>query len=184
MAWRQLIYADSSHDIDAWISAAAMKGAATAGAGDADQLPESAETTTNGINYDYLAFDQTTEQEAFFQWRIPTGWNEGTITYQPIWTAASGAGTVQWGLKSLARGNSDPLDTAYGTETTTVALTLDAALDVMHSAVSGAHTIGGTPVEGDLVFFAISRKTGGDTLTADARLLGVKLTYTRNSFGD
>ncbi len=175
---------DALHDIEVWISGAAMKGAVTAGAGDADNLPESAETSTNGINYDFLAFDQTTEEEAFFQWKIPQGWDEGTITYQPVWTAASGTGTVQWGLKSLARGNSDPLDTAYGSETTTTALTLDAAEDVMFSAESGAHTIGGTPVANDIVLFAISRKTGGDTLTADARLLGIIITYTRNAYGD
>ncbi len=179
-----LVNTDRSHDIEAWISAAAMKGAATAGAGDANRLPESAETTTNGVNYDYIAFDQTTEEEAFLQWAIPTGWNEGTITFRVYWTAISGSGTTVWGLKSLARSDDDPLDAAYGTETTTPADTLLATEDVHVTSESGAHAIGGSPAEGDLVLFALSRKTGSDTLTAGARVLGVKITYTRNSYTD
>ena len=48
--------------VEAVISAASLKGATTNGAGDADKLPESAETTTNKVNYDYIAFDTTTDQ--------------------------------------------------------------------------------------------------------------------------
>ena len=90
-----------------------------------------------------------------------------------------------FGLKALARSNDDPLDTAYGTEVN-VSDTLIATEDVHISPESGAVTVGGTPAEADLVLFALSRKTGdaGDTLTADARVLGVKITYTRNSYTD
>ena len=42
--------------IEASISGASMKGTVTAGAGDADRLPESRELATNDVNIDYIAF--------------------------------------------------------------------------------------------------------------------------------
>ena len=184
-ARKTLVNTDRSHDIDVWISAAAMKGTTTAGAGNADKLPESAETTTNKVNYDYIAFDTTTEENAFFQWRIPTGWNEGTITFTPYWTNAAGLTTETFvvGLKAVALSNDDALDTAFGTEVT-VTDTWLAQNDVHIGPESAALTIGGTPAEGDLVFFNVARKTASDNLTGDARLLGIMLTYTRNNYTD
>ncbi len=181
MAWKQLIFSDSTHDVDAWISGAAMKGEATGGAGDANQLPESAETA-GGVNYDYIAFDKDAEEGAFFQWAIPTGWDEGVINARYYWTAAAGSGTVTFGIKALALGDSDPIDGTYGAEISTTD-TLLAVEDAHVSPLSTDITIGGTPAEGDIVLFVVSRKIA-DTLTGDARLMGVKITYGRNSFGD
>ena len=182
---KTLVNTDRSHDVNVWVSAAAMKGTTTAGAGDANKLPESAETTTNKVNYDYIAFDTTTEENAFFQWRIPAGWNESTITFRFLWTNTGGltTETVVMGLKGLALSDDDALDTAWGTEVT-VTDTWLAQNDVHISAVSAAVTIGGTPAEGDLVMFNLARKTASDNLTGDARILGVVITYTRNSYTD
>ena len=169
--------------IAASISAAAMKGTTTAGAGDTNKLPESAESTTNKVNYDYIAFDQTTEENAFFQYALPRGWDESTVTFRAYWTAASGSGTFICGLKGLARSDDDAIDTAFGTEVT-VTDTLITAGDVHVSPESSAVTIGGTPAEGDLVFFNVARKTADDTLTADAQLLAIELRFTRASYTD
>lgn len=174
---------DAAHDIEAWISAAAMKGTATAGAGDADALPETRELATNDVNIDYMAFDTGSDEHAFFQWAIPTGWNEGTITFLVYWTAASGSGTVALDLKALAFGNSDALDDSWGTAIQVVD-TLLTADDVHISPESTALTIGGTPAEGDIVMFDLMRNVSDDTLGVDAQVLGIKLTYTRNAYGD
>lgn len=173
----------TSHDIEAWISAAAMKGTGTAGAGDADKLPESRELATNDVNIDFMAFDTSTAEHAFFQWAVPTGWDEGTITFVLYWTAASGSGTIDFDLKALAFGNSDALDAAFGTAQN-VSDTLLTADDVHISPESSAITIGGTPAEGDIVMFDLSRDTATDTLGVDCQVLGVKITYTRNSYTD
>lgn len=167
------------------ISASAMKGTTTAGAGDANKLPESRELATNLVNIDYIAFDQTTSENAFFQWSIPPSWNEGTITFRVKWTAAAGTGGVVFGLKGLARSDDDPLDAAWGTEVN-VSDTLIATNDVHISAESAAVTIGGTPAEGDITLFNLARKTldGGDTLNADAQLIELIIRYTRNSYTD
>ena len=180
-----LVNTDRSHDIEAWISGAAMKGTQTLGAGDANRLPESDETTGNPTNYDYIAFDQTIEEEAFWQWAIPTGWNEGTITFRVYWTCISGVGGVVFGLKGLSRSDDDTIDAPLGTEVN-VSDTLIVTEDVHITPESAAVTIGGTPAEGDLVIFGLSWKTGdgGDTLNGDARVMGVKITYTRNSYTD
>ena len=195
--------------VEAVISAASLKGATTNGAGDADKLPESAETATNKVNYDFMAFDTATEQNAFFQYSIPQGWNEGTITFRATeqnaffqysipqgwnegtitfrvkWTNAAGltTETVVFGLKAVALSNDDALDTAFGTEVT-VTDTWIAQNDVHISPESAALTIGGTPAAGDIVLFNIARKTASDNLTGDARLLEIILTFTRDSYTD
>ena len=171
--------------VEAVISAASLKGATTNGAGDADKLPESAETATNKVNYDFMAFDTATEQNAFFQYSIPQGWNEGTITFRVKWTNAAGltTETVVFGLKAVALSNDDALDTAFGTEVT-VTDTWIAQNDVHISPESAALTIGGTPAAGDIVLFNIARKTASDNLTGDARLLEIILTFTRDSYTD
>ncbi len=171
--------------VEVVISAASLKGATTNGAGDADKLPESAETSTNKVNYDYMAFDTATEENAFFQYSIPKGWDEGTITFRFKWTNTAGVTTetVVMGLKALALSNDEALDTAWGTEVT-VTDTWLAQNDVHISPESAALTIGGTPAEGDTVLFNLARKTASDNLTGDARLLEIILTFTRDSYTD
>ena len=171
--------------VEAVISAASLKGTTTNGAGDADKLPESGETPTNKVNYDYMAFDTTTEENAFFQYSIPQGWDEGTITFRVKWTNATGltTETAVFGLKAVALSNDDALDAAFGTEVT-VTDTWIAQNDVHISPESSALTIGGTPAASDIVLFNIARKTASDNLTGDARLLEIILTFTRDSYTD
>ena len=181
--WRAVRGLPGTPAVEAVISASALKGTTTAGAGDASQLPQSRELATNLVNIDYIAFDQTTEENAFFQYSIPRGWNEGTITFRCKWTAAAGTGTVVFGLKAVALSDDDAIDTAFGTEVT-VTDTLIATNDVHISPESAALTIGGTPAEGDIVFFNLARKTADDTLSADAQLLEIVITFTRASYTD
>lgn len=172
-------------DVEVPISAAAMRGTVTFPAGDANGLPERAETSSNLVNYDYLAFDTTQEENAYFQYSIPQGWDEGTLTFRYKWTNTAGlaAETVVFGLKAVAISTDGVLDVAWGSEVT-ITSTFTAQGDVVVSAESAAVTVGGTPAEGDIIMFNMARKTGSDDLTGDARLLEVIITFTRESGTD
>lgn len=163
-----------------WVPAGAMKARATNGA-----APAAAETTTNKLNLEYLDFDQTTQEYAQFSVTFPKSWNLGTVLAEFFWTAASSSGGVVWGLQGVAISNDDVLDASFGTAQE-VTDTLIATTDLHRSPETAAITVGGTPADGDVVMFQVYRKPsdGGDTLAADARLLGVKLTYVTNALSD
>lgn len=134
------------------------------------------ETTTNKVNYQSLDFDQTTQEHAQFHFMMPDNWNAGTITFKALWTAASGTGTVTFGLQGVSFANDDALDAAFGTAQT-VTDTLLATGDVHVSPTSAAMTIAGTPAAGELVVLRVYRDISG-TLDADAKLIGLKIYYT------
>lgn len=158
-----------------WLPASAMVTPTTNGA---------VSGTTNGTNvvYKTLDFDQTTSESAQFQIAMPKSWNLGTLTFIAYWTASAGSGTVTWSLAAGAVSNDDVLDTTFGTAVT-VTDTLLATGDLMVADESGAITVGGTPAVGDLVCFKILRDIS-DTLTGDAKLVGIKLLYTTNAGND
>lgn len=163
-----------------WIPAGAMTSRTTNGAASG-----TTESTTNKVMNKTLDFDTTTQEFAQFTVAFPKGWNEGTVTFIPFWTAASGSGGVVWGLQGVALSNDDAIDTAFGTAQTS-SDTLIAALDVHVGPESSAITIAGTPAVGDICYFQINRTVSdaGDTLGVDAGLIGVQLLYTIDSTVD
>lgn len=163
-----------------WIPAASLTPNTTAGC--ATTLTE---TTTNKVMVPVCDFDSATQEAAQFLVAMPKSWDEGTITAQFSWTAASGTGNVVWGMQCLARSDDDAIDTAFGTGVT-VTDGLTATGDLMISATSSAITVGGSPAEGDNVWCRVYRDAanGSDTFSADARLTGVKILYTVNSLTD
>ena len=58
------------------------------------------------------------------------------------------------------------------------------ANDLAVANESGAVTIAGSPSVDEEVFFQISRDVSADTLTADAKLLGIKLFFTTDAAND
>jgi hypothetical protein len=157
-----------------WIPAGAMTPRTTNGAAVA-----TVETTTNDITYDSLDFDQTTSEGACFQISLPQAWNVGPVKAKFYWTAAAGSGTVTWSLRGGSLADDDALDTAYGTAQA-VTDTLIATDDLHVTAATSAITIAGTPGVDDWLYFEVSRDIA-DTLSGDARLLGIKLQYTETS---
>lgn len=141
------------------------------------------EAGTNDVDYKVLDFDTTTVESAFIVFPMPDGWNGGTITFIPYWTAASGSGTVCFGVKGRAFANDDAIDQAYGTEQTSTD-TLITAGDIHIGPASSAITIAGSPAGGQLVQLKITRQTGSDTLGVDARLIGIKLEYGLSAHND
>jgi hypothetical protein len=160
-----------------WVPAAAMTSRTTNGA-----ATGTTESTTNRIMNKVLDFDTTTQEFAQFNIAFPKGWNEGTVTFIPYWTAASGTGGVVWALEGVAVSDDDVIDAAFGTAQTSTD-TLIATTDVHVGPESSAITIAGTPAVGDICYFQIKRNPadGSDTLNADARLIGIRLIYTIDS---
>jgi len=159
-----------------FVSASAMLPRTTSGA-----EASSAELSSNKIMQDYLAFDQATAEYAQFGLAMPKNWDEGTVTFIPVWTAASGSGDVIWGLQGLALSDNDAMDAAMGTAQTSTD-TLLATNKLHRGPVSSAITIAGSPAAEDWVQFQVYRDAaaGGDTLSGDALLLGVVIYLTLN----
>jgi hypothetical protein len=165
-----------------WIPVGDMIAATTSGPA-AAQL----ESTTNKVNYKVLDFDATTQENAHFQIAFPKSWDEGTVTFQAFWSStATDTDGVTWGLQGVALSDNDAIDTAYGTAQTVDDACQSAAGEVYVTAESSAITIAGTPAAGDLCFFRVFRDVadGNDTATEDARLIGIKLFYTTDTFND
>ena len=116
---------------------------------------------------------------------MPSSWNEGTVTFTPFWTAASGSGGVVWGLAGYAFSNDDAMDTAVSGQQTSTD-TLITANDMHAGPESSAITIGGTPAAGDVIYLEITREVanGSDTIAADCKLIGIMLHITTDAIVD
>lgn len=136
------------------------------------------ELATNDVMLASRDFDQTTSEGVQFYLPMPKSWDEGTLTFQHGWTAASGAGTVTFATACTAFSNDDAMDTAFsGAQSVTD--TLLTANDMHITPVSSALTVAGSPAESDFLICQVTRDIA-DTLNADAKLIWTKafLTYT------
>ena len=165
-----------------WVPAVAMYPATSNGCGALAQT----ELTAQRPEVKALPFDASSDEYAQFAVAFPKSWNEGTVTFQSYWSCTgTNTGTVQFAVQGVAVSSDDTLDVAMGTAVTNTALAASGtANDLMVNAESGAITIGGSPAAGDECFFNIYRDVSGDTQTADARLLGVKLYFTTDAAND
>ena len=165
-----------------WIPASAMYGATTNGA-DAQQV----ETTATRPDMKVLDFDAGTDEFAQFSVAFPKSWNEGTITYQVFWTPAStNTGDCIFGLQGVACGDNDTIDVVYGTAITVTDAGIGTVEDQQVTAESSAVTIAGSPAVDQQTCFQLYRdaNAGGDTFSADARVLGIKLFFTTDAAND
>ena len=165
-----------------WIPASAMYGATTNPA-DAQQV----ETTAVRPDMKVLDFDASTDEFAQFSIAFPKSWNEGTVTYQVYWTPAStNTGNCIFGLQGVSCGDNDTIDVAYGTAINITDAGIGTVEDQQVSSVSSAVTIAGSPAVDQLTYFQLFRdaNAGGDTFSADARVLGVKIFYTTDAAND
>lgn len=175
-------HAFPSQTVDVYVPAASMRGRVTNGAGDSNGLAERRELATNDVNIDYLAFDTTTSEHAYFSVVWPAGWDAGTIKFTLYWTAASGSGTIDFDLAGVSFGDSDALDTAFGTAQN-VSDTLITADDVHITAQSAAITIAAA-ADNEYIVLNLSRDVATDTLGVDCQVLGISIELTRTSIQD
>jgi hypothetical protein len=134
-----------------------------------------------------LNFDPTTQEYAQFSLVMPKSWDEGTVTFAPVWSHAATTTNfgVVWDLQGYAASNDDAIATAFGTAQTSTD-TGGTTNDIYMGPESAAITIAGTPASEDTVFFRLSRVTGNgsDTMAIDARLHGIVLYITTNADTD
>jgi len=161
-----------------FLSAAGMWPRATNGCSD----PTRVETTTNKRNYYVLDFDQTTQEYASLVMAMPSDWDAGTVTAKFYWTMA-GASTsgVVWGIQGRSFADDDALDDSTAVTEQVIADNGITAGDLHISGSTPAITVTGAGA-GELVHWRITRVTGNasDTMTQDARLIGVMITFTRS----
>ena len=165
-----------------WVPASAMYGATTNPA-DAQQV----ETTATRPDMKVLDFDKDTDEFAQFSIAMPKSWNEGTLTYQVYWSPGStNTGDCIFGLQAVACADNDTIDVAYGTAVNVTDAGIGTVEDQQISDESGAVTVAGSPAAGELTYFQLFRdaNAGGDTFTADARVLGVKIFFTTDAAND
>ena len=165
------------------IAAGAMYSRTTAGA-----AAGSVESTTNKVMIKTMDFQGiTAEQFAQFQFPIPKSW-DSTVnpTFRVFWShsGASRPFVVKWKLALQTLGNSDALDTAFGTAIA-VADTGGTNGDVFISRESSGITVAGAGAE-ELMIGELSRDplAAGDTLITDARVHGIELFLTTNIGND
>jgi hypothetical protein len=143
-------------------------------------------TVTNSVQLQTLDFDGSTAEIAYFGWRMPVSWNEGTVTFQPVFSQlTTAAGGVVFELAAVAASDGDTFDTAYGTGQTSTKTA--GTLNICYiGPESAAITVAGTPAAGDFVHFRVQRlpANASDTLAQDARLEGITLFITTDAGHD
>ena len=165
-----------------WVPVTAMYGATT-------NPPDAAQVETTALRPDMKVFDfdASTDQFAQFSVAMPKSWNEGTVTYQVYWAPAStNTGDCIFGFQGVSCGDNDTIDVAYGTAVTVTDAGIGTVEDQQVSAESSAVTIAGSPAVDQQTYFQLYRdaNAGGDTFSADARVLGVKIFYTTDAAND
>jgi hypothetical protein len=145
--------------------------------------PGITEMASNRNMFKTLDFDTTTQEFAQFVVRMPKSWNEGTVTFAPVLSHASGSGNVVFGLAGVACSNDDAGDVAFGTPQTSDR-TIGTANDIYIGPTSSAITIAGSPAAEDLVMFQVNRTVASDNLGVDARLHGITLYITTDATND
>jgi hypothetical protein len=165
-----------------WIPASAMYATTTNPA-------EAAQVETTALRPDMKVFDFAAAADDFVQFSVafPKSWNEGTITYQTFWTpSTTNTGNCIWGLQGVSVGDGDTIDVAFGTAVTVTDAGIGTVEDQQVSSVSSAVTIAGSPAVDQQTYFQLFRdaNAGGDTFSADARVLGVKIFFTTDAAND
>ena len=88
-------------------------------------------------------------------------------------------------MSGVAIADDDSCNTAFGTNVVATAKAHSGTSnDIDVCAESGAVTIAGSPSTDELVFFQVMRDISADDLSADARLLGIKLFFTTDAAND
>lgn len=146
------------------------------------------EMATNKNMFKTFDFDASTIEYVQFQFRMPEQWNEGTVTFLPIWSHAATATNFKasWGLQGIAISDNEAGDVAFGTAQYSND-TGGTTNNIYHGPESSAITIAGSPAAGDYVMFQVLRKADdgtNDTLAIDGRLHGIILYITTDASVD
>lgn len=139
------------------------------------------ESTTNKVNYFTVDFAQSVQ--SYFEWdfALPSDYNGGNLTAVFYWLAPSAStNSVVWGIAGRAFGDNTDIDAAFGTAVE-VTDANNGNNKVNISATTAAIALAGSPAANQHCQIRVYRLgSGSDNLAAMARLLEVKITYTRS----
>lgn len=141
------------------------------------------ETATNKQNVYTLDFPDAVTSYAEGNLAMPSDWDGGPVTAKFYWFANDATShAVLWGCQGRAYADGDALDQAWGTQQTILDANAGVANQLRISDLTSAITLAGSPLPSELVLFRVERLGGdaSDTLTVNARLLGVMIGYTRS----
>lgn len=141
------------------------------------------ELASNKTILSVLDFDTSADEHAQWGLWLPKSYNASTVTGVPLWTAASGSGTVCWSLRGRVFNDDDALDAAMGTQQDSTD-TLITANDLHIGPAWPAITFAGTPAKERYVGLEIFRDVSADTLGVDARFIGAILNVTTDATTD
>jgi hypothetical protein len=144
--------------------------------------PSQVQIGTNAINFQVMDF-QDVGAKRYAEWSIamPSDYDGGTITAVFYWFASTtSTSSVTWGLQGRSYGDNEAIDQAWGTaQEVNDANGGNNIINI--SSSTPAITLAGTPAASEFVQFRVYRDSANvnDTLAATARLLAVRITYTR-----
>ena len=128
-----------------------------------------------------LDFDGSSIEAVQFSVALPKNWNAGTITATFYWTSAAGdTDDVDWRISGVSIGDNVLLTTGYGAAITVTDAHNGTANELNISVATAAITIAGAG-KSELCRFLIERVGSADTMTEDAKLLGVMLHITTDA---
>ena len=135
------------------------------------------ETTTYKNNYISLNFTDGGTETA--QWIVdfPADWNRtGNVIFTPLWTASSGANTVNWTIAGKLLGDDAALDTQV-VNISSIVDTLITAGDLHVADPTAGAVITGVGTGNTAIIKVI--RDPGDTGTFTAELIGLRIKYIR-----
>lgn len=142
---------------------------------------------TNGTNLSYvtLDFDQTTDEQAYWVFKVPDSITGANATVHVVWTSAVGSAghEVQFELASGGRANDEVLDTALGT-----AVELDDVLTATGDVhLTPTATLVHGWAAGDLAIVKLNRDVDGPSgtdIAGDVKVLAVVIEWQAGSSTD
>lgn len=126
------------------------------------------------LSWTELRYDDTAEEEAFFQFQFSDDYDGGNITIRIFWKAAATSGDVKFRIPFRGVGDDDVWDApGFLTEITETAKSTTEDLNVAALLLASP----GAP--GEIVQVGIRRKAAdaADTMVGDAKVLGLSLEF-------
>lgn len=142
----------------------------------------SQEQGTSKVHMDKLAFDKSSQEWVNFKVAMPSTWDRQPVKAKFYWEPRGGSNgqVVEWAIQCVGFKDGDAIDSGFGAARTVQDTRLLADGVHLSAATAGIEVAGyyGTSLN-PLLNFAVRRMAdnGGDTLDADANLLGVLIQY-------
>jgi hypothetical protein len=165
-----------------WVPAAGMIPQITTGPEATTREFASGSTSASlNISVDAWLFDGLAQEGVNVTTVMPNTWDtSSTLSAQFYWTTLTGSAgsTVEWAIRNQAFNDSNTLQVASMSTTSSVSDTLIISQSVHISDVITGISVGGSPQTSSFIQWNILRNVQTDTLNFDAALLGMKIGYT------